>query len=393
MTAEYFTASQDSTDEYQDKKRLFWLLGVFYPLIPFTGIGLHAWTGNPLSLALPLFLIYGLGTLLDIALGKDSSNPPETVVPQLEEDRYYRILTYLVVPMHFIALIGSAWWASTQAMPWWGWLLIAVTAGVISGLGVNTGHELGHKKTRLEKNLAKLVLAVPAYGHFCVEHNRGHHKQVATPEDPASSRMGENIYRFGLREIPGAFKRAWVSEKQRLRKQGKHFWSHHNVLLQSYSLSLVLQVSLVVVFGWAMLLFLLIHNVLAWWQLTSANYIEHYGLLRKKLESGKYERCQLWHSWNANQLYSNLLLFHLERHSDHHTNPARRYQALRHDDDLPQLPGGYFAMFLLAYVPPLWFRVMNPLLLQLPHIQGDLDQVNIDPRHRDRILREYATGL
>ena len=165
--------------------------------------------------------------------------------------------------------------------------------------------------------------------------------------------MGESIYRFALREIPGCFKRGWRLESERLEKAGQPVWSWHNEILQSFSVTLVLQVSLLFAFGWIMLPFLMVHNVLAWWQLTSANYIEHYGLLRKKTSNGRYERCQPHHSWNSNHIYSNLKLFHLERHSDHHANPTRRYQSHRHFDDLPRLPSGYYAMFLLAYVPPL----------------------------------------
>ncbi len=155
-------------------------------------------------------------------------------------------------------------------------------AGVTSGLGINTGHELGHKHTRLEQWLAKLVLAVPAYGHFRVEHNRGHHRFVATPEDHASARMGESIYRFALRELPGGMRRAWALEAERLRKLGRSSLSPHNELLQSYAVTLLLQGTLVALFGWPMVLFLAIHNLVAWWQLTSANYVEHYGLLRLK---------------------------------------------------------------------------------------------------------------
>jgi alkane 1-monooxygenase len=139
-----------------------------------------------------------------------------------------------------------------------------------------------------------------------------------------------------------------------------------------------------------MLPFLLLHTFFAWWQLTSANYVEHYGLLRAKDDNGRYERCEPHHSWNSNHVFSNLVLFHLERHSDHHAHPLRRYQSLRHFDDLPQLPNGYFGVYLLAYVPWLWFRVMDRRLLALPHVRGDLDKVNIDPDARGRIFLRYG---
>jgi len=145
-----------------------------------------------------------------------------------------------------------------------------------------------------------------------------------------------------------------------------------------------------ILFGWVVIPFLLVHHLFAWWQLTSANYIEHYGLLRQKAADGAYERCEPHHSWNSNHLVSNLTLLHLERHSDHHAHPLRRYQSLRHIDGAPELPSGYFGAYLLAYVPWLWFRVMDKRLLALPHIQGDLDNVNIDPDARAAIFLKYG---
>jgi alkane 1-monooxygenase len=141
-----------------------------------------------------------------------------------------------------------------------------------------------------------------------------------------------------------------------------------------------------------MVAFLAVHNMVAWWQLTSANYVEHYGLLRQRVPGGGYEAPQPHHSWNANHVVSNLVTFHLQRHSDHHAHPLRRYQSLRHFENLPQLPSGYFGMFPLAYVPPLWFKVMDPRLLALPHIRGDLHKVNMDPRHRDEIVARFTAA-
>ena len=161
-------------------------------------------------------------------------------------------------------------------------------------------------------------------------------------------------------------------------------------MLQSYAITAVLQGCLLAAFGWVMLPFLAIHNLVAWWQLTSANYVEHYGLLRQRLPDGRYEAPRPHHSWNTNHLVTNLLLFHLQRHSDHHAHPLRRYQSLRHFEQLPQLPSGYFGMFPLAYMPPLWFKVMDSRLLALPHVQGDLARVNMDPRSRAQIRARYA---
>lgn len=381
------------TIEYTDKKRYLWMSSLFMPLFPMLGVVLYFVFDSQWMLGLPLVFSYLVIPMLDYALGTDENNPPEAIVPQLEQDTYYRLLTWFTVPMHFIVLIAMAWFVGTQSLTAWSVIALAITAGSYSGLGINTAHELGHKKPDFERLLAKIVLAVPAYGHFCIEHNRGHHRDVATPEDPASSRMGESIYKFVLREIPGAFLRGWAVEKERLARLDKSAWSLQNDILQSYAISLVLQGALILAFGWIMIPFLALHNFWAWFQLTSANYIEHYGLRREKEASGRYERCKPHHSWNANYIFSNIVLFHLERHSDHHANPTRRYQSLRNFDGIPQLPNGYYGMYVIAYIPWLWYKVMDKRLLALPHINGDLSKVSIDPAKEEAILRQYGGGM
>ena len=375
---------------YQDSKRYLWLLSIAMTLVPLLGLFVFLQTGLEWTLGLPVLIIYLIVPLLDSIIGSDSDNPPEEIVPQLEADTYYRYLTFATIPMHFIVLIASAYLVGTNDLSWWAIVMVAIVAGGYNGFSINTAHELGHKQTSTEQLLAKLCMAVPAYGHFCVDHNRGHHVSVATPEDPASSRMGESIYAFALREIPGNFLRGWALEKARLEKQGKPLVSFDNEILQSYFLSAVLQGALIYIFGWIMLPFLAMHNFWAWFQLTSANYVEHYGLLRQKKENGRYERCQPHHSWNANYILTNLMLFNLERHSDHHTNPTRRYQSLRNFPDIPEMPNGYFGMYILAYIPRLWFSVMDKRLLALPHIQGDLSKVNIDPNKKAAIYSRYG---
>jgi alkane 1-monooxygenase len=386
------TAADGRSVSYRDGKRWGWALSVVWPLLPFLGLAAHHVTGMEIALGLPLLITYGLMPLLDALIGEDENNPPEAVVPQLEADRYYRWLTWVTVPLHYIVLIGCAWWAGTHDLSWWALGLLAYVAGADAGLGLNTAHELGHKHNPLEQWLARLALAVPAYGHFTVEHGRGHHRWVATPEDHASARMGESIYRFALRELPGGMRRAWTLEAQRLAGLGHSAWSLGNTMLQSYLITALLQVGLVIAFGWVMIPFLAIHNLVAWWQLTSANYVEHYGLLRQRLPGGQYEAPQPHHSWNTNHLVTNLATFHLQRHSDHHAHPSRRYQCLRDFPDLPQLPSGYFGMFPLSYVPPLWFRVMDKRLLALPQVRGDLRRVNLDPARRAALWARYGNG-
>ena len=378
---------------YKDKKRYLWVLSLLLPLVPLTGVFLFARTQLEWTLYTPLLISYGVIPLMDWLIGTDETNPPEEIVPQLESDVYYRWLTYLTVPLHFIVLTIICYFIAIQDLGWTSVMATAIVAGGYSGLGINTAHELGHKKTKHEQFLAKMTLAVPGYGHFCVEHNRGHHVLVATPDDPASSRMGESIYSFALREIPETCIRAWNLEKFRLVQQRKSVWSFENAILQSYAITIFFQGGLILAFGWIMIPFLAVHNAWAWFQLTSANYIEHYGLLREKDENGRYERCQPHHSWNSNHIIGNLVTFHLERHSDHHANPTRRYQSLRTFPDLPQLPSGYGGMYLLAYIPRLWFKVMDRRLLALPHIKGDLSKINLDPKKRSAIIAKYDKRL
>ena len=373
------TTADGTAIHYVDRKRYWWMLAVFLPLQPLLAALLIVRTGNELWVVMPFLSTFVVTPALDWIIGEDRDNPPDEVLIQLDRDRYYRRLTYAIVPMHFLSLIATLAFAARYELSTPAFIGMALLAGLTSGLAINTGHELGHKNSRMEKLLARLVLAIPGYGHFSVEHNRGHHMHVATVGDSSSARMGESVYKFACREIPGSIKTGWRLERERLAARGKSVWHHENVILQSYAVTASLWLILIMVFGLTAIPFLLIHNAMAYWQLTSANYIEHYGLLRKSDEAGKPERCKPHHSWNCNYLLTNLALFHLQRHSDHHTNPLRRYQALRNYDDLPQLPNGYFGMYVLAYIPWLWFRIMDPRLMALPHVKGDLDNVNIDP--------------
>ncbi len=353
----------------QKPKKYLWILSTLLPLVGLTGIVLYQQLQQPILVFVPLVFIYLIIPILDLVFSTDESNPSETEVVDLERSVFYNWVLYLMIPIHFFVFFYTLYFMVSQPLELWMQFVLLFTLGVFGGLAVNLGHELGHKKDRLSKNLAKLALASGVYGHFNIEHNAGHHRQVATPEDTASARMGENIYRFALREYPGGLKRAWNIETQRLSRNGLSWYSTDNQILHSYLMTMAICTVATIAFGWFALLIILLHAPIVWWQLTSANYIEHYGLLRQKSAEGKYERCEPWHSWNSNHLVSNLVLFHLQRHSDHHANPARHYQSLRHFEEAPQLPTGYMGMFLLAYIPPLWYKVMDRKVLQL--YQGD----------------------
>ena len=170
---------------YVDGKRYLWLIAVLFPLFPMIAMGLMSWSGQQWMLWIPLIFLYVFIPFLDYLFPNDRSNPPEQIVPQLEADVYYRVLNFLTVPLHFVILIVGAWFVTNNNLGWSGYLGLSLTVGVISGFGINTGHELGHKKTFMDRLAARLVLAVPFYGHFSMEHNVGHHAEVATPEDSA----------------------------------------------------------------------------------------------------------------------------------------------------------------------------------------------------------------
>lgn len=381
------TLTQDAAI-WRDDKKWLWLLGAPVMLLPLIGYALFAATGAYLFFWFTPVVFYGVIPLADLIFGEDRSNPPESAVPALERSRYYRYATYLAIPMQYVSLLFGVWAATTLPLPWWAYLGLVLSVGMTSGVGINTGHELGHKTDRLEQWLAKLALAPSGYGHFFVEHNRGHHVRVATPEDPASSRFGESFYAFLPRSVIGSLRSAWRLERERLARRGLPVWSVHNHNLQAWALTLLLFAALTATFGWMALPFLVLQAVYGFSLLEVVNYLEHYGLLRARREDGRYERCQPRHSWNSNHIVTNLLLYQLQRHSDHHAHPTRSYQALRHFDDAPQLPSGYASMILLAYVPPLWFRVMDPKVVA--HYGGDMRRANILPALRDEVLARYG---
>ena len=377
--------------QWRDSKRYLWLLGTVVPLFFFLGWGLVNVTGSGAFWWIGPFVIYVMIPLLDVVIGADPSNAPEEVVAWLERDRYYRWVTYLFLPLQFATLFAGFWVMTRHGgLGLVDRLGIATTLGMLNGVAINTAHELGHKKEHLERWFARIALAPCGYGHFFIEHNRGHHVRVATPEDPASSRLGETFWGFWPRTVVGSVRNGWRLERTRLRRMGKRTWTLRNDVLSAWAMTVALWAVLVALFGVSIVPFLVLQAVLAFSLLEAVNYLEHYGLRRQSLPNGRYERVTPRHSWNNNHLTTNLFLYHLQRHSDHHANPTRRYQALRHFDDSPQLPAGYAAMILLAYFPPLWRRVMDKRVLA--HYGGDVTLANIHPRRRARVLARYGEG-
>lgn len=378
------------TTDWKDPKRYLWLLGPTMPGIGLAGLAGYAiapkklkalaWTGPA--------LIHGIVPALDRLIGEDQSNPPEEAVESLARDKYYNRVVKAFIPTQWAMTALGAWLATRKDVPLEDRVGIALTVGGINGLGINTGHELGHKSNKLNKIAAMAALAPTAYTHFVVEHNFGHHKRVATPEDPASSRMGESFWKFLPRSVIGGFKSAIKIEKQRLARKGKSFWSLDNELLQGWAVSAGLFGSITLVCGPRAIPFLAAQAAYGASLLETVNYMEHYGLLRQKDENGKYERTRPEHSWNSNHIVTNLVLYQLQRHSDHHAHPTRSFQALRHFAEAPQLPVGYASLILPSYLPSKWFELMDKRVIE--HYEGDLERINWDPERMEELKARYA---
>ncbi|TGK54074.1 alkane 1-monooxygenase [Leptospira kanakyensis] len=347
-------------------KRFSFLLCYVLPLL----VVLAESFGGVTYLIVPLTVFIVL-PVLDLIVGKDDSNPPEIKFLNLQNDPFFRYLTQVWAFVQIIFVIWSVYRIVLYPHSVMEFFLFAIAVGIVTGgIGITVGHELGHKNNRYEQFLAKMIYMTVCYMHFYIEHNRGHHTNVSTPNDPASSKKNQSFYQFYPQTVIGAYKSAWNLEKKRLSKLGLNVLHYRNEMIW-YSIITILFLVSMVIFGtilsggeipFEVLGFLLLQSFVAFSLLEMTNYIEHYGLMRKEVNGGKFERVLPVHSWNQNYFVSNALLFQLQRHSDHHANAGRRYQALRHYEEAPQLPFGYELMILIALLPPIWFRMMNPIL-------------------------------
>jgi alkane 1-monooxygenase len=238
------------------------------------------------------------------------------------------------------------------------------TGLVIGSMGINVAHELGHRNNKFELFLSKLGLMINLYMHFTIEHNRGHHRLVSTPSDPATARKNESVYAFYIRSVFGQIIHAWQLEKERLMQLKKSIWTLENEMIQIVLIQSVYLIVVAYMFGISMIPFAIAIAAIGIILLETVNYIEHYGLVRKLLSSGEYERVMPRHSWNSDHFVGRIVLFELTRHSDHHYKATRKYQILRHLDESPQLPLGYPGSMLLSLIPPLWFQFMNKKIPQ-----------------------------
>ena len=390
MTDDTGTIPDGSTEQWRDKKRYLWLIGLVVPSLAFIALGMYALTGWGVWFWIGPIVILVIVPAIDLLTGVDRSNPPDDVIETLENDKYYRWITYLFLPIQYAGFVAAFWLIANGELAIIDKVGLAVSIGCVGGIGINTAHELGHKRESHERWLSKIALAQSFYGHFYIEHNRGHHVRVATPDDPASSRVGENFYQFWPRTVFGSLKSAWRLEKRRYARRGKHPFRIGNDVLNAWLMSAGLWAVMLAWLGIGVLPYLLVQAIVGFTLLEVVNYMEHYGMLRQQVGEGKrrrYERVDPSHSWNSNNVATNVLLYHLQRHSDHHANPTRRYQSLRDYKESPVLPTGYAGMIVLAVVPAVWRRVMDPRVLR--HFDGDLRLANVSPRKRDKLLERY----
>ncbi|GAA4354001.1 alkane 1-monooxygenase [Hymenobacter saemangeumensis] len=289
--------------------------------------------------------------------------PPVAGQPAATEARrhpFFDGLLYTNVPLQYGLLAFFLYRPSTGAFS------AAETTGAIfsvgiccGALGINVAHELGHRARSWEQRLAQLLLLSSWYPHFFIEHNRGHHRHVATPHDPATARLHEGFWQFLPRAVLGEYRGAWALEAERLGREGKSRWSAGNQMLQFQAAQGLLAGLVLAFFGGQGLLYWLAAAAVGYVLFQLVNYVEHYGLQRQRTASGAYERVQPHHSWNSEHPLGRILLYELTRHSDHHYLASRPYHTLRFQPTSPQMPTGYPGMMLLATLPPLWFRVMN----------------------------------
>ncbi|MDU2409531.1 MAG: alkane 1-monooxygenase [Acinetobacter junii] len=385
---------EQATTTFKDKKRHLWLLGLAVPAIAMSGLAGYQFGPKKSKKFFasfgPLF-IHGVIPTLDKLIGEDTENPPLDAIADLEADPYYSRIVKLFIPLQYATNVYGGYLASRKGTSVADQVLLGTLVGMVNGIEINTAHELSHKNGRLEHYLSHLALAPSGYNHFRIEHPYGHHRRVATPEDPASSRLGETLWKFLPRTVIGSFKSAIEIEKKRLERKKLPFFCKENELIHGWVMSAIYHGLMFKKFGMRSVPFQLTQATYAVTLFEAVNYIEHYGLKREKKENGQYERTLPEHSWNNNNLVTNLFLYQLQRHSDHHAYPTRSFQTLRHFENAPQLPAGYGAMLLPAFIPAWWSKIMDDRVVE--HYNGDLSKVNLHPDAEARIYEKYAEEI
>jgi alkane 1-monooxygenase len=322
-----------------------------------------AWSsfyGHGIYTFIPVFWSYIFVPVLELLLKPNQQNLEYAEEELAKADRTYDYILYAVPPLLYLSLFMFLSSLQQPGLTTLEYVGRTMTMGLLCGIfGINVAHELGHRTNKTEQFLAKSLLLVSQYMHFFIEHNRGHHKYVATQRDPSSARLNEWLFAFYGRTIFYSYKSAWHIANKEVEKKGKPALSWHNEMVQFTTIQMVFIAVIFLFFGLKITACYLVAAALGIALLETVNYIEHYGLRRKEIAPGKYERAMPEHSWNSNHVIGRLMLFELSRHSDHHYLASRKYQVLRHHDNSPQMPTGYPGMMILAHIPPLFIYVMR----------------------------------
>lgn len=341
-------------------KDLKYLLAYIVPIstwIGFENLGYWVWM-TPI-------VVFGIIPIFDLVFPLAKENASSDSEPQRIKNIFFDILLYLC-PFICCVIAFSYFQIVVSKILSYGELIgLTLSTGLVLGtMGINVAHELGHRNHKFEVLLSKLGLMINLYMHFTIEHNRGHHKMVSTPSDPATARKNESVYGFYIRSIFGQVIHAWQLEKERLEQLNKSILSFENEMIQIFFIQFIYLIGVAFLFGISIVPYVIAIAFIGILLLETVNYIEHYGLERKLLPSGEYERVMPRHSWNSDHLVGRIVLFELTRHSDHHFKSTRKYQILRHLDESPQLQLGYPGSMLLSLLPPLWFQFMNKKIPQ-----------------------------
>lgn len=321
-------------------------------VISFTSEGI--WTLAPIGFAFVLIPV------IEFLLGKNTYNLSDAEKELVKADKLYDAIIYSTVVIHlgmliwFLNIIGNEPLTSFTSIG------RIASMGLMCGVfGINVAHELGHRTTKYEQFMSKVMLCTSLYMHFFIEHNKGHHRNVGTPEDAATARYGESLYAFWIRSISGTYLNAWRIEKKERNRRRKTEWSFGNAMVQFQLIQIGVILSIYFIFGTQVMIAFIVSALIGILLLETVNYIEHYGLSRKKINEHRYEDVRPVHSWNSDYALGRLVLFELTRHSDHHTTPSKHYPLLDTTEDASELPAGYPSMMLLATIPPVWKKIMN----------------------------------
>lgn len=339
-------------------------------VVPVTVV-MGVWIGGMGTFLTPVVLL-GLVPLADLALGRDRSNPTPGDLEGLRERRAFRWITWLWMPTQGLLLLWGTRVAGSGALSGVEVAGLVVSLGLTTGaIGITVAHELIHRESAWEKGLGLALLGSVGYMHFFIEHIQGHHKNVATERDPATARRGESVYAFVGRSLVGGWTSAWRLEAQRLDSRGLRVVSWRNRMLWFACVPVGLSAGLGAWWGGMAAAVFWFQSAIAVVLLEIVNYIEHYGLARQPgSRAGTHEPVGPAHSWNADFRLTNAFLFGLQRHTDHHLHPRRRYQTLRSFEESPELPLGYAGMVWIAAVPPLWRRIMDARLPRSAQVPG-----------------------